>query len=133
VDSFAGSSVTLAGVFKVLGLAPKPAKAPAPSGTPQVNHAMTVSKGTWSPTCTSYGFQSYSGGVAVAGATKVCLLLTSARAKESLYAAVTCARTEYVSGARSATRSPSAPDAAGLIQQRSSCGAGAGDNLRSVT
>jgi hypothetical protein len=54
--------------------------------------------GTWSPACMSYGYQWYSGGVAVAGATRSTLLLTAARAPWSLYAAVTCARTGYVSG-----------------------------------
>ncbi|MEU0096499.1 hypothetical protein [Kribbella sp. NPDC006257] len=98
VTSFAGASVTLAKAFTVLGAAPKATKAPALSGTPQVNHTMTVSTGTWSPTCTSYTYQWYSGGVAVAGATKSTLALTSARASRSLYAAVTCARTGYASG-----------------------------------
>jgi hypothetical protein len=98
VDSFAGQSVTLPDAFRVLGTAPKATKAPALSGTPQVNHTMTVSTGTWSPTCTSYTYQWYSGGVAVAGATKSTLALTTARANRSLYAAVTCARTGYVSG-----------------------------------
>jgi hypothetical protein len=98
VDSFAGSSVTLPDAFRVLGTAPTATKAPALSGTPQVSHTMTVSTGTWSPTCTSYTYQWYSGGVAVAGATKSSLALTSARANRSLYAAVTCARTGYASG-----------------------------------
>jgi hypothetical protein len=98
VDSFAGSSVTLAKAFTVLGAAPKATKAPVLYQTPQVNHTVAVTAGTWSPTCTSYGYQWYSGGVAIAGATKTTLLLKAATANKSLYAAVTCARTGYVSG-----------------------------------
>jgi hypothetical protein len=98
VDSFAGSSVTLAKAFTVLGAAPKATKAPVLYQTPQVNHTVAVTAGTWSPTCTSYGYQWYSGGAAIAGATKTTLLLKAATANKSLYAAVTCARTGHVSG-----------------------------------
>ncbi|WP_133981547.1 hypothetical protein [Kribbella voronezhensis] len=98
VDSFAGASATLPNAFTVLGAASRATKAPVLSQTPQVNHTVVVSTGTWSPTCSSYGYQWYSGGVALTGATKTSLLLTASTANKTLYAAVTCTRPSYATG-----------------------------------
>jgi hypothetical protein len=94
----ASTTLTSAAVTVARGAAPVVTKAPAITGTVQANHTVGVSVGTWSPACTTYAYQWYSGGAAVSGATKSTLLLTSAMAKKALWVAVACGRTGHDSG-----------------------------------
>ncbi|WP_460655813.1 hypothetical protein [Kribbella endophytica] len=94
----ASTTLTSAAVTVARGAAPVVTKAPAITGTVQAKHTVGVSVGTWSPACTTYAYQWYSGGAAVSGATKSTLLLTTAMAKKALWVAVACGRTGHDSG-----------------------------------
>ncbi|MEV6416884.1 hypothetical protein [Kribbella sp. NPDC051718] len=92
------ASATSAGVVVAAGLAPVAKVLPVLKGTVKVGKALTVSPGTWAPACTSYRYQWYSAGKAVAGGIKSSLVLTTAMGKKAVYAAVTCGRTGHASG-----------------------------------
>ncbi len=94
----ASTTLTSAAVVVARGAAPVVTKAPAITGTVQAKHTVGVSVGTWSPACTTYAYQWYSGGAAVSGATKSTLLLTTAMAKKALWVAVACGRAGHDSG-----------------------------------
>ncbi|GAA3568154.1 hypothetical protein [Kribbella ginsengisoli] len=92
------AAATSAGVLVTAGLAPVAKVLPVLKGTVKAGKAVTVSAGTWAPACTSYRYQWYSAGKAVASGTKSGLVLTAAMAKKTVYAAVTCGRTGHASG-----------------------------------
>jgi hypothetical protein len=94
---YTSAAATSVGVV-VLAAAPVATAPPVLSGLVKVGKTLAVSTGTWSPACTSYAYQWYSGGAAVAGGTKTSLLLTAAMANKTVYAAVSCVRTGAATG-----------------------------------
>ncbi|MER5934250.1 hypothetical protein [Streptomyces sp. NPDC002054] len=92
-----GSSTS--GSYKVTkGLAPKTTKAPAITGTAKVGHVLTAVPGTWTPAPTSYTYQWYANGQAIAGATRTTLKPTAAQRGKRITVKVTAHRTGHESG-----------------------------------
>ena len=72
--------------------------APKITGTARVSSTLTISRGTWTPTPSSYRYQWYRSGVALAGRTGTTYKLTSADKGHTITARVTASRTGYVTG-----------------------------------
>ncbi|MGC4175055.1 hypothetical protein [Demequina sp.] len=84
------SSLTLSKFFTKTGSV-------AISGTVKVGSTVTASKGTWSPTPSSYSYQWYRDGVAISGATKSTYTVSTASAGKKLTVKVTAKRSGYAS------------------------------------
>ncbi|WP_051717347.1 hypothetical protein [Streptomyces sp. NRRL F-5727] len=82
----------------VKGVAPKPTTAPYLTGTVRVGRTLTLNRGTWTPTPTSYAYQWYANGRAISGATRATFTLTSAQRGQAITVKVTAHRTGHVSG-----------------------------------
>jgi len=73
---------------------------PTISGTVKVGHTVAVSRGTWSPTPSSYSYKWYRNGVAITDATKSSYKLTASDAGKKLTVKVTAARSGYATTPR---------------------------------
>ncbi|MFE7599971.1 hypothetical protein [Streptomyces sp. NPDC057494] len=82
----------------VKGVAPKPTKAPAVSGTARVGDRVTAAAGTWSPAPTSYAYQWRADGVAISGATGSSYVPSAGVRGKKLTVTVTALRTGHLSG-----------------------------------
>lgn len=71
---------------------------PTISGTAKVGRTLTAGHGTWTPAPTSYAYQWYANGKAIAGATKSSLTLKSAQSGQKVTVKVTARRTGHASG-----------------------------------
>ncbi|WP_327309075.1 hypothetical protein OG730_40955 [Streptomyces sp. NBC_01298] len=94
----------------VKGVAPKATTAPTLTGTAKVGRVLTLSRGTWTPTPTSYTYKWYADGKLITGATKSTFTLTSAQRGRRITAKVTATRTGHLTG--TATTSATATVAA---------------------
>lgn len=72
--------------------------APKITGTARVSSTLTLSRGTWTPTPSSYRYQWYRSGVALSGRTGSTYTLTWADKGRTITARVTASRTGYVTG-----------------------------------
>ena len=91
-------SATSAAVTVAKGDAPRATKLPVISGTAKVGKTLRTSAGTWSPAATSYAYQWYAGGKAIAGATKSSLVLKAAQKGKKITVKVTARRTGHKDG-----------------------------------
>ncbi|WP_330289104.1 Tat pathway signal protein [Streptomyces sp. NBC_00576] len=91
-------SATSAAVAVARGDAPKATKLPVIGGTAKVGKALKTSAGTWSPAATSYAYQWYAGGQAIAGATKSSLVLKAAQKGKKITVKVTARRAGHQDG-----------------------------------
>ncbi|MEU5400738.1 hypothetical protein ABZ348_15770 [Streptomyces sp. NPDC005963] len=82
----------------VPGSAPKADKAPRITGTADVGRTLKAKRGTWSPKPTSYAYQWYADGRAIAGATGSSLTLKPAQGGKRITVKVTAHRTGHHSG-----------------------------------
>ncbi|MFJ9429344.1 hypothetical protein ACIRQY_06725 [Streptomyces sp. NPDC101490] len=89
---------SVSGFLVVKGAAPKATKAPALTGTVKVGRTLTLNRGTWTPAPTSYAYQWYANGRAVAGATRGTFTLTKAQRGTKITVRVTAHRTGDLSG-----------------------------------
>ncbi|MGV9313742.1 cell surface protein [Streptomyces sp. NPDC003691] len=80
------------------GIAPKATKPPTVSGTPKVGRVLTAKPGTWSPAPTSYAYQWYANGKAIAGATKATLKPATAQRGKKITVKVIARRTGHLDG-----------------------------------
>ncbi|MBD0707202.1 MULTISPECIES: hypothetical protein [unclassified Streptomyces] len=80
------------------GLAPKATRAPYVSGTVKVGRTLTVNRGAWTPAPTSYTYQWYANGRAVAGATRATFTLGKAQRGARISVRVTALRTGHTTG-----------------------------------
>jgi hypothetical protein len=80
------------------------APTPTITGTTRVGSTLTVNRGTWSPTPTSYRYQWYRSGVAITGKTSTSYLLTSADRGATITVKVTAYRSGYTTTSRTSTR-----------------------------
>lgn len=87
--------------------------APAISGTAQVGATLSVSTGTWSPTPSSYSYQWYAGGLAIAGATASSFTPTVAEVGQTITATVSVERSGYTT--TSTTSAATGPVANGTM------------------
>ncbi|MEO3978192.1 hypothetical protein [Streptomyces sp. CAU 1734] len=94
----ANGTATTTPVTVAKGAAPKATKAPAISGTAKVNRELTVARGTWTPVPSSYTYQWYANGVAIARATGTSLTLKSAQAGKKITVKVTAKLTGHAHG-----------------------------------
>jgi hypothetical protein len=79
--------------------------APTPkiTGTVKVGHTVAVSRGTWSPTPSSYSYKWYRNGVAIVDATKSSYKLTASDAGKTLTVKVTAKKSGYTSKSRTSS------------------------------
>ncbi|MFJ5094608.1 hypothetical protein [Streptomyces sp. NPDC088557] len=91
-------TATSAGLTVAKGAAPKATKAPVLTGTVKVGRTLTLNRGTWTPAPTSYAYQWYANGRAVAGATRGTFTLTKAQRGTKITVRVTAHRTGGLSG-----------------------------------
>ncbi|GAA0302717.1 Tat pathway signal protein [Streptomyces turgidiscabies] len=91
-------SATSAAVAAARGDAPKATKLPVISGTAKVGRTLKASAGTWTPAATSYAYQWFSGGQAIAGATRSSLVLKAAQKGKKITVKVTARRTGHKDG-----------------------------------
>ncbi|MFF0481223.1 hypothetical protein [Streptomyces sp. NPDC004435] len=91
-------SATTAGVTVAYGVAPKATKAPYLTGTVRVGRTLTLNRGTWTPSPTSYAYQWYANGRAVSGATKSTFVPGKAQRGQKITVRVTAHRTGHTSG-----------------------------------
>ncbi|WP_327308906.1 hypothetical protein OG730_39970 [Streptomyces sp. NBC_01298] len=82
----------------VKGVAPKATTAPTLTGTAKVGRVLTLSRGTWTPTPTSYTYKWYADGKLITGATKSTFTLTSAQRGKRITVKVTATRTGHLTG-----------------------------------
>ncbi|MGW0792822.1 hypothetical protein ACWD04_32580 [Streptomyces sp. NPDC002911] len=94
----ASGSSTTAAAKVAAGVAPKATKAPTVSGTSKVGKVLKLARGTWTPAPTSYTYQWYANGKAIAGATKTSLTLKTAQRGTKITVKVTARRTGHSSG-----------------------------------
>ncbi|WP_327117552.1 hypothetical protein OG206_18865 [Streptomyces sp. NBC_01341] len=94
----ADAGLTPAALTVGAGTAPKATKAPTVSGTAKVGRVLKAAHGTWTPAPTSYAYQWYANGKAVAGATKSSLTLKAAQKGKKMTVKVTARRTGHSSG-----------------------------------
>ncbi|MDX3073331.1 IPT/TIG domain-containing protein [Streptomyces sp. MI02-7b] len=99
-------SATTSAVTVARGLAPKATKLPAISGTAKVGRTLTAGHGTWSPAPTSYRYQWYANGKAIAGATKSTLVLKSAQRGKRITVKVSAVRTGHSTGSATSRATP---------------------------
>lgn len=91
-------SATSAAVAVARGDAPKATKLPVIGGTAKVGRTLKTSAGTWSPAATSYAYQWYAGGQAIAGATRSSLVLKAAQKGKKITVRVTARRAGHRDG-----------------------------------
>ena len=91
-------SATSEAVTVAKGAAPKATQAPVISGTAKVGKKLTSGKGTWSPAATSYSYQWYANGTAIAGATQSSLVLKSAQFNKKITVKVIAHRAGHKDG-----------------------------------
>lgn len=91
-------SATSAPVAVAKGDAPKATKLPAISGSAKVGKTLKASAGTWSPAATSYAYQWYAGGKAIAGANKSSVVLKAAQKGKKITVKVTARRAGHKDG-----------------------------------
>ncbi|XHM91954.1 hypothetical protein AB0761_16665 [Peterkaempfera sp. SMS 1(5)a] len=91
-------SATTAALTVAAGVAPKATKAPTITGTVKVGHRLTAYRGSWTPAPTSYSYQWYANGVAIKGASRSTLVLTSGQRGKKITVKVTARRTGHTSG-----------------------------------
>ncbi|WP_073810399.1 hypothetical protein [Streptomyces sp. CB02261] len=89
---------TTAGYTVALGLAPKATTAPYVTGTVRVGRVLTLNRGAWTPAPTSYTYQWYANGRAIAGATRATHTLTAAQRGTRITVKVTAHRTGHTAG-----------------------------------
>ncbi|CUM39286.1 FIG01121077: hypothetical protein [Streptomyces venezuelae] len=82
----------------VKGVAPKATKAPTTTGTVKVGRTLTLNRGTWTPTPSSYAYQWYANGRAISGATRSSFTLTRAQLGTKITVRVTASRTGHLNG-----------------------------------
>jgi hypothetical protein len=83
--------------------------APAISGTAKVGSRLTVSRGSWSATPSSFAFQWYRDGVPIVGATAQTFLLTENESGHDVNASVTVAKPGYATSTAASTSVEVAP------------------------
>ncbi|MFJ7268695.1 hypothetical protein ACIQV3_18965 [Streptomyces sp. NPDC099050] len=89
---------TASAAVLVKGVAPKATTAPTLTGTAKVGRVLTLSRGTWTPTPTSYTYKWYADGKLITGATKSTFTLTSAQRGKHITVKVTAYRTGHLTG-----------------------------------
>lgn len=82
----------------VKGAAPKATTAPSITGTAIVGKVLTLSRGTWTPTPTSYTYEWYADGKLITGATRTTFTLTAAQRGKRITVKVTAYRTGHLTG-----------------------------------
>ncbi|MFF2699975.1 hypothetical protein ACFVUQ_16590 [Streptomyces cyaneofuscatus] len=92
-------SATSAAVKVAKGDAPKASAKPVISGKAKVGAKLTAGKGKWTPAPTSYSYQWYANGKAIAKATGSKLTLKAAQRGKKITVKVTAHRTGHASGA----------------------------------
>ncbi|WP_234441593.1 IPT/TIG domain-containing protein [Streptomyces sp. WM6386] len=97
-EGWQSGTATSAAVTVAKGDAPKASKLPVISGTAKVGKTLKASKGTWSPTPTSYAYQWYANGKVISGATKSSLVLKSAQKGKKITVKVIAHRTGHKDG-----------------------------------
>ncbi len=96
-------SATSVAVKVAKGDAPKASAKPVISGKVKVGAKLTAGKGKWTPTPTSYSYQWYANGKAIAKATGSKLTLKAAQRGKKITVKVTAHRTGHTSGASTST------------------------------
>ncbi|KAB2591348.1 hypothetical protein [Streptomyces arboris] len=96
-------SATSAAVKVAKGDAPKATAKPVISGKVKVGAKLTAGKGKWTPAPTSYSYQWYANGKAIAKATGSKLTLKAAQRGKKITVKVTAHRTGHTSGASTST------------------------------
>ncbi|MDH6218439.1 Tat pathway signal protein [Streptomyces pseudovenezuelae] len=91
-------TATSAAVTVAKGDAPKASKVPVISGTAKVGKTLKTTKGTWSPSPTTYSYQWYANGKAISGATKTSLVLKAAQKGKKITVKVVAHRTGHKDG-----------------------------------
>ncbi|MET7860911.1 hypothetical protein ABZS81_27640 [Streptomyces sp. NPDC005318] len=89
---------TSAAVTATRGAAPRAIITPRITGTAKVGAKLTATNGIWVSAATSYAYQWYANGKAIAGATTSSLTLKSAQSGQKVTVKVTARRTGHASG-----------------------------------
>ncbi|WP_257040831.1 Tat pathway signal protein [Streptomyces sp. TLI_55] len=97
-EGWQGATATSAASTVAKGDAPKATKLPVISGTAKVGRTLKTTKGTWSPTPTSFAYQWYANGKVISGATKSSLVLKSAQKGKKITVKVIAHRTGHKDG-----------------------------------
>ncbi|MFJ4784295.1 Tat pathway signal protein [Streptomyces sp. NPDC088794] len=97
-SGYQSGSATSAAVTVAKGDAPKASKVPVISGTAKVGRTLKSTKGTWSPSPTTYSYQWYANGKAISGATKTSLVLKAAQKGKKITVKVVAHRTGHKDG-----------------------------------
>lgn len=92
------ASANSAPVTITKGTAPKATKKPEISGTPKVGKTLKTTKGTWSPTPSTYSYQWYANGTKITDATKSSLPLKTAQRGKKITIKVTAHRPGHHDG-----------------------------------
>ncbi|MET8689774.1 Tat pathway signal protein [Streptomyces sp. NPDC004732] len=100
------ASASSAPVTVAKGAAPKATTKPTITGTTKVGKTLKSTKGTWSPTPTSYAYQWYANGTKITGATKSSLPLKSAHRGKKITLKVTTHRTGHHDGTSTTKPTP---------------------------
>ncbi|MFV0128700.1 hypothetical protein ACLGI4_13440 [Streptomyces sp. HMX112] len=94
----AGGAAASTAVTVARGAAPRATTRPSVSGTAKAGRTLTANRGVWTPAPTSYGYQWYANGRAIAGATKSTFVLTRAQRGLRITVKATAHRTGHHSG-----------------------------------
>lgn len=105
-EGWQNGTATSAAVTVAKGDAPKASKLPVISGTAKVGRTLKTTKGTWSPTPTSYSYQWYANGTKISGATKSSLVLKTAQKGKKITVKVIAHRTGHKDGAAVSKATP---------------------------
>lgn len=97
LTGYVSRTTTSAATAAVLGVFAAPA--PTISGTKAVGYTLTATVGTWTPVATTYAYQWYRSGAAIAGATASTYKLTSTDAGKTMTVRVVGVKSGYVSKA----------------------------------
>ncbi|MGW3283863.1 Tat pathway signal protein [Streptomyces sp. NPDC001002] len=97
-SGYRNGTATSAAVTVAKGDAPKASKVPVISGTAKVGKTLKATKGTWSPSPTTYSYQWYANGKAISGATKTSLVLKAAQKGKKITVKVVAHRTGHKDG-----------------------------------